>query len=104
MSRMRCVDYKIVDPEHVLIMYVYQLVLVNLKMSEDHDQLWGSGPVIPITVIKFEVEQDGLYLAPNFDFHRFPMILAREPPARDQNQVDQRAFEMDPQANKGSLF
>jgi len=25
-------------------------------MSEDHDQLWGSGPVIPITVIKFEAE------------------------------------------------
>ena len=67
--------------------------------------MWGSGPVIPITVIKFEAEQDGLYLAPNFDFHRFPMILAREPPVRDPNQQDQRAgYEMDPSSNKGSLF
>ena len=56
MSRQRCIDYKVVDPEHILLMYTYQLVLVNLKMSEDHDQLWGSGPVIPLTVIKFDTE------------------------------------------------
>lgn len=87
MNKQLIVDYKIVDIDHVLIMYQYQIVLVNLRISEEHEQLWGNnGTLIPLNTIKLTTEQEGIYLAPNFDFNRNPLILVRENQGRDQQQ------------------
>lgn len=56
MKHQRCVDYRIVDPDHVVILYTFQLVVVSLKEVETFEGNGPRGCIVPLNVIKFEVE------------------------------------------------
>jgi hypothetical protein len=53
------------------------MVVVSLKEVESFECNGPRGCIVPMNIIKFDVEQDALYLSPQFDIYRFPIILAR---------------------------
>lgn len=78
MKRELCIDFRIIDAEHIVILYSYQIVVIHLSSIQPEPTMGGKGVVsVPVSILKLSCEQDGLYLAPCFDINSFPIMFIR---------------------------
>lgn len=69
-------------------MYTYTIIVASLTYNHKQEGV-SPGEIKPLNIIKLFIEQEGLFLAPNFDINNFPYVFVKggSTDSSDENDI-----------------